>query len=211
MKHLILLLAMACAPSLVKSQNLCDVYLQEVQFNSQTPNPQPILTISNVGIEPITTAQIQWGLVGGTQSIYPFSSSSWGGLLESGETTQLVMPQISVPQGSWSYSFTVINLNNSNPNFGLCVGFDNDTSNNSYVVEIHTDEDGCIDEDSNGFCDPIVTNVTEIENNRRIRSIEYFDIMGRKVQFEDMEINMIHVKKINFEDGQFEIEKIIKI
>lgn len=201
---------MACAPSLVKSQNLCDVYLQEVQFNSQTPNPQPILTISNVGIEPITTAQIQWGLVGGTQLIYPFSSSAWGGLLESGETTQLVMPEISVPQGSWSYTFTIIALNNSNPNFGLCVGFDNDTSNNSYVVEIHTDEDGCIDEDSNGFCDPVVTNVTEIENNRRIRSIEYFDIMGRKVQFEDMEINMIHVKKINFEDGQFEIEKIIK-
>ena len=100
MKHLFLLIILVSAPNLMRSQSPCDLHLQNVEFNSETTNPQPILTIANVGTESITTAQIQWGLLEDTQSIYPFSSSAWGGVLESGEVTTLTMPEISVPQGS---------------------------------------------------------------------------------------------------------------
>jgi len=210
MKHLFLLILLASASNLMRSQAPCDLHLQNVEFNSETTNPQPILTIANVGTEPIVTAQIQWGLLEDTQSIYPFSSSAWGGILEPNEVTTLTMPEISVPQGSWTYVFRVIALNNFNPMFGDCVGIDDLPNNNFLFVEIHTDENGCIDDDNDGFCDQVVSvgEITPIEN--KIKTIEYFDLTGRIINFEDLENYRIYIKKIVFLNEEIEIQKIIK-
>lgn len=210
MKHLFLLILLASASNLMRSQAPCDLHLQNVEFNSETTNPQPILTIANVGTEPIVTAQIQWGLLEDTQSIYPFSSSAWGGILEPNEVTTLTMPEISVPQGSWTYVFRVIALNNFNPMFGDCVGIDDLPNNNFLFVEIHTDENGCIDDDNDGFCDQVVSvgEITPIEN--KIKTIEYFDLTGRIINFEDLENYRIYIKKIVFLNEEIQIQKIIK-
>ena len=210
MKHLFLLILLASASNLMRSQAPCDLHLQNVEFNSETTNPQPILTIANVGTEPIVTAQIQWGLLEDTQSIYPFSSSAWGGILEPNEVTTLTMPEISVPQGSWTYVFRVIALNNFNPMFGDCEGIDDLPNNNFLFVEIHTDENGCIDDDNDGFCDQVVSvgEITPIEN--KIKTIEYFDLTGRIINFEDLEKYRIYIKKIVFLNEEIQIQKIIK-
>lgn len=210
MKHLFLLILLASASNLMRSQAPCDLHLQNVEFNSETTNPQPILTIANVGTEPIVTAQIQWGLLEDTQSIYPFSSSAWGGILEPNEVTTLTMPEISVPQGSWTYVFRVIALNNFNPMFGDCEGIDDLPNNNFLFVEIHTDENGCIDDDNDGFCDQVVSvgEITPIEN--KIKTIEYFDLTGRIINFEDLENYRIYIKKIVFLNEEIQIQKIIK-
>jgi hypothetical protein len=210
MKHLIFTILLVSAINFLKSQAPCDLHLQNVEFNSQTTNPQPILTIKNVGTEPITTAQIQWGLLEDTQSIWPFSSSAWGGVLQPDEVTTLTMPEISVPQGSWTYVFRIIALNNFNPNFGPCVGIDDHPNDNMLFVEIHMDEDGCIDDDGNGFCDEVVS-VGEITSTPvRIISVEYFDLTGRILNFEDLEQNRIYIRKTTFENQETKIQKIIK-
>lgn len=210
MKHLIFTILLVSATNFLKSQAPCDLHLQNVEFNSQTTNPQPILTIKNVGTEPITTAQIQWGLLEDTQSIWPFSSSAWGGVLQPNEVTTLTMPEISVPQGSWTYVFRVFALNNFNPNFGPCVGIDDHPNDNMLFVEIHMDEDGCIDGDGNGFCDEIVT-VGEITPTQvKIISVEYFDLTGRILNFEDLEQNRIYIRRTTFENQETKIQKIIK-
>lgn len=210
MKHLFLLIILVSAPNLMRSQSPCDLHLQNVEFNSETTNPQPILTIANVGTESITTAQIQWGLLEDTQSIYPFSSSAWGGVLESGEVTTLTMPEISVPQGSWTYVFRVIALNNFNPVFGPCVGVDDLPNNNFLFVEIHMEQDGCVDEDGDGFCDQVVS-VNEVSpTENQIKSVEYFDLTGRKINFVDLENHRIYIKKIVFLNEEIQIQKIIK-
>lgn len=210
MKHLFLLILLASSSNLVRSQAPCDLHLQNVEFNSETTNPQPILTIANVGTEPIVTAQIQWGLLEDTQSTYPFSSSSWGGILEPDEVTTLTMPEIYIPQGSWTYVFRIIALNNFNPMFGDCVGIDDLPNNNFLFVEIHTDENGCIDDDNDGFCDQVVSvgEITPIEN--KIKTIEYFDLTGRIINFEDLENYRIYIKKIVFLNEEIQIQKIIK-
>jgi hypothetical protein len=210
MKHLIFTILLVSATNFLMSQAPCDLHLQNVEFNSQTTNPQPILTIKNVGAEPITTAQIQWGLLEDTQSIWPFSSSAWGGVLQPDEVTTLTMPEISVPQGSWTYVFRIIALNNFNPNFGPCVGIDDHPNDNMLFVEIHMDEDGCIDDDGNGFCDEVVS-VGEITSTPvRIISVEYFDLTGRILNFEDLEQNRIYIRKTTFENQETKIQKIIK-
>jgi hypothetical protein len=190
----------------------CDLRLDDVQFTSTGPYPQPVLTISNLGLEPVTTAQIRWGISTQSQSVWPFSSSSWGGLLESGEVTQLTMPAVSVPAGNWIYSFEIIALNNSNPIFGVCAGFDEDPSNNIRTVQIQMGENGCVDLNEDGFCDgEISSSVLDIQDgaNDRIISTEYFNLLGMKVQHKDLEANRIYVKKSNFSDGQFSIQKIM--
>jgi len=210
MKHLIFTILLVSATNFLKSQAPCDLHLQNVEFNSQTTNPQPILTIKNVGTEPITTAQIQWGLLEDTQSIWPFSSSAWGGVLQPDEVTTLTMPEISIPQGSWTYVFRIIALNNFNPNFGPCVGIDDHPNDNMLFVEIHMDEDGCIDDDGNGFCDEVVS-VGEITSTPvRIISVEYFDLTGRILNFEDLEQKRIYIRKTTFENQETKIQKIIK-
>jgi hypothetical protein len=210
MKHLIFTILLVSATNFLKSQAPCDLHLQNVEFNSQTTNPQPILTIKNVGTEPITTAQIQWGLLEDTQSIWPFSSSAWGGVLQPDEVTTLTMPEISVPQGSWTYVFRVFALNNFNPNFGPCVGIDDYPNDNMLFVEIHMDEDGCIDNNGDGFCDEIVSSVETISPVIQVSSVEYFDLLGIKVNFETLQNNRIYIKKVTFEDGSVKTEKIIK-
>jgi hypothetical protein len=210
MKHLIFTILLVSATNFLKSQAPCDLHLQNVEFNSQTTNPQPILTIKNVGTEPITTAQIQWGLLEDTQSIWPFSSSAWGGVLQPDEVTTLTMPEISVPQGSWTYVFRIIALNNFNPNFGPCVGIDDHPNDNMLFVEIHMGEDGCIDNNGDGFCDEIVSSVETISSVIHVSSVEYFDLLGIKVNFETLQNNRIYIKKITFEDGSVKTEKIIK-
>jgi hypothetical protein len=189
MKKSFVLFSLLLAGFSTFGQLSCDLRLDDVQFTSTGPHPQPVLTISNLGLEPVTTAQIRWGISTQSQSIWPFSSSSWGGLLESGEVTQLTMPAVSVPVGNWIYSFEIIALNNSNPIFGVCAGFDED-----------------------GFCDgEISSSVLDIpgSDNARIVSTEYFNLLGMKVQHQDLEANRIYVKKSNFSDGQFSIQKIM--
>lgn len=188
----------------------CDLSLDDVQFTSSGINPQPVLTISNLGLEPVTTAQIRWGIADQNLSVWPFSSSAWGGLLENGETTQLTMPPVSVPDGNWIYSFEVIALNNSNPIFGFCAGFDEDPSNNIITVQIQMDENGCVDLDQNGFCDGEIANsVTNHSGSAQIVEIKYFNLMGIEVQKSDLESNRMYVKKSIFSDGQFSIQKIV--
>jgi len=195
----------------MKSQAPCDLHLQNVEFNSETTNPQPILTIANVGTEPITTAQIQWGLLEDTQNIYPFSSSAWGGILEPNEVTTLTMPEIAVPQGSWTYVFRVIALNNFNPMFGPCVGVDDFPNNNFLFVEIHMDEDGCVDDDNDGFCDQVVSVGEIIPTENKIKSIEYLDLTGRIINSENLENHRIYIKKIIFVNEEIQIQKIIRL
>lgn len=211
MKHLFLLLLLASASNLMRSQAPCDLHLQNVEFNSETTNPQPILTIANVGTEPIVTAQIQWGLLEDTQSIYPFSSSAWGGILEPNEVTTLTMPEIAVPQGSWTYVFRVIALNNFNPAFGDCVGIDDLPNNNFLFIEIHMDQNGCVDDDNDSFCDQVVSVGEIIPTENKIKTIQYFDLTGRIINFEDLENYRIYIKKIVFLDDEIQIQKIIKI
>lgn len=211
MKHLFLLILLVSAPNLMKSQAPCDLHLQNVEFNSETTNPQPILTIANVGTEPITTAQIQWGLLEDTQNIYPFSSSAWGGILEPNEVTTLTMPEIAVPQGSWTYVFRVIALNNFNPMFGPCVGVDDFPNNNFLFVEIHMDEDGCVDDDNDGFCDQVVSVGEIIPTENKIKSIEYLDLTGRIINSENLENHRIYIKKIIFVNEEIQIQKIIRL
>ena len=210
MKHLFLLILLASASNLMRSQAPCDLHLQNVEFNSETTNPQPILTIANVGTEPIVTAQIQWGLLEDTQSIYPFSSSAWGGILEPNEVTTLTMPEIYIPQGSWTYVFRIIALNNFNPMFGDCVGIDDLPNNNFLFVEIHMDEDGCFDLDNDGFCDQVVSVNEVLPNENQIKSVQYFDLTGRKINFQDLENDRIYIKKIIFLNEEIKIQKIIK-
>jgi hypothetical protein len=212
MKKSFVLFSLLLAGFSTFGQLSCDLRLDDVQFTSTGPHPQPVLTISNLGLEPVTTAQIRWGISTQSQSIWPFSSSSWGGLLESGEVTQLTMPAVSVPVGNWIYSFEIIALNNSNPIFGVCAGFDEDPSNNIRTVQIQMGENGCVDLNEDGFCDgEISSSVLDIpgSDNARIVSTEYFNLLGMKVQHQDLEANRIYVKKSNFSDGQFSIQKIM--
>lgn len=210
MKHLIFLILFVSATNILKSQAPCDLHLQDVEFNSQTTNPQPILTIQNVGTEPITTAQIQWGLLEDSQSIWPFSSSAWGGVLQPEEVTTLTMPEISIPQGSWTYVFRIIALNNFNPAFGPCVGIDDHPLDNMLFVEIHMDENGCVDDDQDGFCDQVVS-IEEVEPiEMKIISVEYFDLLGISIKFEDLEQNRIYIRRTTFENQETKIQKIIK-
>ena len=53
-----------------------------------------------------------------------------------------------------------------------------------------------------------VGEITPIEN--KIKTIEYFDLTGRIINFEDLEKYRIYIKKIVFLNEEIQIQKIIK-
>jgi len=56
-----------------------------------------------------------------------------------------------------------------------------------------------------------VVSVNEISpTENQIKSVEYFDLTGRQINFGDLENHRIYIKKIVFLNEEIQIQKIIK-
>ena len=74
---------------------------------------------------------------------------------------------------------------------------------------------------SNGLIDVIesieieiinaVVGIDELENNRIVISIQYFDLMGREVCNNHLNNYQIYIQKINYDDGSHAFVKNIKL
>jgi len=211
MKHLLLPLLIALCSPVLSQTNTCDLRLNSVELNPNSDYPQPILNITNVGTEPVVNFQIRW-IVDGVIRQWSFSNSVFGGLLEPQENFNLQMPEIYVPQGDINCSFEVINLNNGNPNLGSCL-IDQNPSDNKVFIDITPDGPSCIDSVSPfGICDEDQSlSVVDVNGVMlKVVSIEYFDLFGRKLSFDTLQKNTIYVERINYENGHFDVNKIVR-
>ena len=71
-------------------------------------------------------------------------------------------------------------------------------------------QDGSVDEDLDGFCDQVVSVNEVLPTENQIKSVEYFDLTGRKINYKDLENHRIYIKKIVFLNEEILIQKIIK-
>ena len=56
-----------------------------------------------------------------------------------------------------------------------------------------------------------VVDIDELENNRMVISIQYFDIMGREVQGNNLNQHQIYIQKIRYDDGSYAFIKNVKL
>ena len=56
-----------------------------------------------------------------------------------------------------------------------------------------------------------VIGIDELESNRMIISIQYFDLMGREVHSKHINNYQIYIQKIRFDDGSYAFVKNVKL